>query len=428
MDLVLRSGRVLYEEPGGRFVDSACDIRVADGVIVEIGRGLTGHRVVQLGDRWILPGLIDLHVHFREPGFEGKEDIATGMAAAAAGGFTAVCAMPNTKPVNDCRLVTETMVRRAAEVGLIRVHPIGAITKGQAGESLAEMAQMVAAGAVAVSDDGRPVMNAGLLRRAMEYARSIGIPVIQHAEDDHLVEGGVMNEGEVATRLGLPGQSPCAESAMVARDLEIAEWTGARYHVAHVSTGRTVDLIRNAKRRGVAVTCEVTPHHLVLTDEACNGYDTRARCNPPLRAGADKAALIAGLAEGVIDAIATDHAPHGAGDKQTEFACAAPGLLGLQTALPLVLDVWRSHGVPLSRIVRALTLGPAAALGLEGGTLAIGAAADLAIVDPDQTWRWDAATNRSKSQNSPWFDLPLRGRAVATLVAGSAVYDVEGLL
>ena len=281
-DLVLRGGRVL-DPAAATPIDEAADVRIAGGRIVEIGRGLTGARVIDLRGLWLTPGLVDLHVHLREPGQEYKEDLESGTRAAAAGGFTTVCCMPNTKPVNDQRAVTELIVRRAREVGAVRVRPIGAITHGLEGKALADIAEMKSAGIVAISDDGRPVMNAGLVRRAFEYARTFDLPLVQHAEDLDLAEGGAMNEGAVATRIGIRGQPPCAESAMVARDLEIVEWTGARYHVAHVSTARTVALVRDAKRRGLPVTCEVTPHHLALTDEACAHYDTRTKVMPPLR-------------------------------------------------------------------------------------------------------------------------------------------------
>src|SRR5678815_4136230 len=308
-DLVLRGGRV-FDPAAARPMDQVGDIRIAQGRIVEIGRGLVGGRIVDVKDLWVVPGLIDLHVHLREPGQEYKEDIETGTRAAAAGGFTTICCMPNTRPVNDQRTVTELIVRRAAEVGAVRVKPIGAITQGLEGKLLADIADMKEAGIVAISDDGRPVMNAGLLRRAFEYARTFELPVVQHAEDLDLSEEGAMNEGAVATRIGIRGQPACAESAMVARDLEIVEWTGARYHVAHVSASRTVALVRAAKRRGLAVICEGTPPHLMLSDEACSHYDTRTKVMPPLRTAADQAALFEGLADGTIDAIATDHAPH----------------------------------------------------------------------------------------------------------------------
>jgi dihydroorotase len=426
-DFVLAGGRV-FDPGAARPVDQVADVRISGGRIVEIGRGLVGGRIVDVRGLWVVPGLIDLHVHLREPGQEYKEDIQTGTAAAAAGGFTTICCMPNTKPVNDDRTVTELIVRRAREVGVVRVRPIGAITRGLEGKVLADIADMKDGGIVAISDDGRPVMNAGLLRRAFEYARTFDLPLVQHAEDLDLSEGGAMNEGAVATRIGLKGQPACAESAMVARDLEIVEWTGARYHVAHVSTARTVALIRDAKRRGLPVTCEVTPHHLALTDEACAHYDTRAKVMPPLRTAADQDALLEALADGTIDCIATDHAPHSPVEKDVEFECAAPGMLGLETALPIILDFVRMGTLDERRAIAALTAAPARAFGLAGGGLAVGAVADLTVIDPERPVTIDATGLRSKSKNTPFLGQTLAGRAVLTLVDGRAVHDLDGRL
>lgn len=428
-DLVLRGGRVL--DPSARrgpAVDAQADIRIAHGKVVEIGRGLVGSRIVDVRDLWVVPGLIDLHVHLREPGQEYKEDIETGTRAAAAGGFTTVCCMPNTKPVNDQRTVTELIVRRAREVGAVRVRPIGAITQGLEGKALADIADMKEGGIVAISDDGRPVMNAGLLRRAFEYARTFDLPVVQHAEDLDLAEGGAMNEGIVATRIGVRGQPACAESAMVARDLEIVEWTGARYHVAHVSTARTVALVREAKARGLPVTCEVTPHHLALTDEACSHYDTHTKVMPPLRTAADQEALLEALVDGTIDCIATDHAPHSPVEKELEFECAAPGMLGLETALPIILDFVRMGTLEPSRAIAALTGGPARAFGLPGGSLAVGAVADLCVIDPERRVTFTADQLASRSKNSPFLGQQMCGRAVLTLLEGRAIFDLDGRL
>lgn len=405
--------------------DQAVDIRISGGRIVEIGRGLTGGRIVDVKDLWVVPGLIDLHVHLREPGQEYKEDIETGTKAAAAGGFTTICCMPNTKPVNDQRTVTELIVRRAKEIGAVRVRPIGAITAGLEGKVLADIADMKEGGIVAISDDGRPVMNAGLMRRAFEYARTFDLPVVQHAEDLDLSEGGAMNEGVVSTRIGIKGQPACAESAMVARDLEIVEWTGARYHVAHVSTARTVALVRDAKRRGLNVTCEVTPHHLALTDEACSHYDTRTKVMPPLRTTADQEALLEALADGTIDCIATDHAPHSPVEKEVEFECAAPGMLGLETALPLILDFVRMGSLDEKRAIQALTSAPARAFGLPGGALAVGAVADITVIDPERPVTISAEGLHSKSKNTPFLGQTLAGRAVLTLLEGRAVFDLD---
>ena len=424
-DLVLRGGRV-FDPAAARPVDQAGDVRIAHGRIVEIGRGLVGGRILDVRDLWIVPGLIDLHVHLREPGQEYKEDIETGTRAAAAGGFTTICCMPNTRPANDQRTVTELIVRRSREVGVVRVRPIGAITAGLEGKALADIGDMKEGGIVAISDDGRPVMNAGLLRRALEYARTFDLPVVQHAEDLDLAEGGAMNEGAVATRIGIKGQPVCAESAMVARDLEIVEWTGARYHVAHASTARTVALVRDAKRRGLPVTCEVTPHHLALTDEACAHYDTRAKVMPPLRTAADQEALLEGLGDGTIDCIATDHAPHSPVEKDVEFECAAPGMLGLETALPIILDFVRMGSLDELRAIAALTGAPARAFGLPGGTLAVGAVADVCVIDPERPVTITVEELASKSKNTPLLGQTLAGRAVLTLVEGRCVFDLDG--
>jgi dihydroorotase len=423
-DLVLRGGRVL-DPAAPKPLDQVADVRVAGGRIVEIGRGLVGGRVIDVRDLWVAPGLVDLHVHLREPGQEYKEDLETGSRAAAAGGFTTVCCMPNTKPVNDQRAVTELIVRRAREVGAVRVRPIGAITHGLEGKALADIAEMKDAGIVAISDDGRPVMNAGLMRRAFEYARTFDLPLVQHAEDLDLAEGGAMNEGAVATRIGIRGQPACAESAMVARDLEIVEWTGARYHVAHVSTARTIALVRDAKRRGLPVTCEVTPHHLALTDEACAHYDTRTKVMPPLRTEYDRETLLAALADGTIDAIATDHAPHSPVEKDVEFECAAPGMLGLETALPIVLGFVRAGKLDERRALAALTGGPARAFGLTCGSLAVGAPADVCVIDPERPFTIAGDGLASKSKNSPFIGHTMAGRAVLVMVEGRVVYDLD---
>src|ERR1051325_11137642 len=412
-DLVLRGGRV-FDPAAARPVDQAGDVRIAHG------------RILDVKDLWVVPGLIDLHVHLREPGQEYKEDIETGTRAAAAGGFTTICCMPNTRPVNDQRTVTELIVRRSREIGAVRVRPIGAITAGLEGKALADIGDMKEGGIVAISDDGRPVMNAGLLRRALEYARTFDLPVVQHAEDLDLAEAGAMNEGAVATRIGIKGQPVCAESAMVARDLEIVEWTGARYHVAHASTARTVALVREAKRRGLPVTCEVTPHHLALTDEACAHYDTRAKVMPPLRTAADQEALLEALADGTIDCIATDHAPHSPVEKDVEFECAAPGMLGLETALPIILDFVRMGSLDERRAIAALTGGPARAFGLSGGGLAVGAVADVCVIDPERPVTITADELASKSKNTPFLGQTLAGRAVLTLVEGRCMFDLDG--
>jgi len=427
MDLCLRGGRVIDPRRG---FDAEADVLLKDGAVGRVGPGIAagvgdGVRIVDVRGKWVVPGLVDLHTHLREPGQEYKEDIATGTRAAAAGGFTAVCAMPNTTPPNDTRAVTELIVRRAREAGTVRVYPVGAITKGLAGESLAEMGELKEAGCVAVSDDGKPVMNAELMRRAMEYARTFGLPIVQHCEDLTLSAGGAMNEGPVATRAGIRAQPTSAESAMVARDLELCALTGARYHVAHVSSADSVRLIREAKRRGLPVSCEVTPHHLTLTDEACAHYDTHAKCNPPLRAAADVEALRAALGDGTIDAVATDHAPHSPVEKEVEFEQAAFGIIGLETAVPLVLELVRAGTLTPATFVERLSAGPAALFGLPGGTLAAGAPADVTVIDPQAAWTCQPAALRSRSRNTPFAGRSLQGKAVLTIVGGAIVYSGE---
>jgi dihydroorotase len=427
LDLCLRAGRVI--DPRRNF-DSEADVLLRDGRVVEIGVGLAaavspGTRVLDARGLWVTPGFIDLHTHLREPGQEYKEDISSGTRAAAAGGFTAVCAMPNTVPPNDCRAVTELIVERARTVGVVRVYPIGAVSKGQKGEELAEIGEMKDAGIVAVSDDGRPVMNAELLRRAMEYARTFGLPLIQHCEDLALSQGGAMNEGAVSTRAGIRAQPGAAESSMVARDIEICALTGARYHVAHVSTAESVALIRAAKRRGLPITCEVTPHHLTLTDDACAAYDTHAKCNPPLRGAADVAGLIEGLRDGTIDAIATDHAPHSPVEKDVEFEQAAFGMIGLETAVALSLEMVRTGVISPARWVALLSSAPAHVLSLPGGSLVEGGIADVTVIDPEYAWTVDAGSLKSRSKNTPFGGRAARGRAMLTILGGNIVFAEE---
>ncbi|MEK6606791.1 MAG: dihydroorotase [Myxococcota bacterium] len=421
--LHVRRGRVL--DPASN-TDRELDVVLSEGRIVALGAGLAapaGAEEIDARGMLVVPGLIDLHAHLREPGEEYKEDIASASASAAAGGFAAVCAMPNTTPVNDTRAVTELILERARAVAGVRVYPIGAITRGLEGQALSEMAELREAGCVAVSDDGKCVASAGLMRRALEYARTFGLPVIQHAEDPTLSLGGSMNESVSSTRAGLRGQPHEAESTIVARDIALVERTGARYHVAHVSTQASVWLVREAKRRGLPVTCEVTPHHLTLTDEACLGYDTLTKCNPPLREAADVEALREALADGTIDAVATDHAPHTPVEKDLEFDHAASGIVGFETALPLVLALVASSRLTLAQAIERLTAGPARVLGLPGGTLAAGAPADVTIVDLERAFTPRADTLRSKSKNSPFLGRAFCGRAMLTIVGGTIVFD-----
>jgi dihydroorotase len=373
----------------------------------------------------VCPGFIDLHVHLREPGREDKETIATGTRAAAAGGFTAVCAMPNTDPVNDQAGITRAILERARAEGAVRVYPIGAITRGSKGEELAEYGDLAEAGCVAVSDDGRPVASARVMRRALEYARAFALTVIDHCEDPTLSHGASMNEGPVSTVLGLRGAPAASESIVVERDVLLAELTGGRVHVAHTSTARAVDAVRRGKARGVAVTAEATPHHLLLTDEAVreSEYDTHTKMNPPLRAEADRQALLAGLRDGTVDCIATDHAPHTVDDKKVEYDQAAFGIVGLETAVALCLDRLVGEGIlELPRLVHLLSAGPAAVLGLPGGTLAAGSPADVTVLDLQRRQTVDPARFQSKGRNTPFGGWTLKGGPALTIVGGRVAW------
>jgi dihydroorotase len=416
-----------------RDLDEEIDVVVERGVISRIGpkageseRGQPGCRVVAGAGRWLLPAFVDLHAHLREPGQEYKEDIQSGLSAAAAGGFAHVCAMPNTRPMNDTRAITEMMIARAKEVGGPSLHPIGAITVGQKGEELTEMGDLRDAGAVAVSDDGHCVMSASVMRRALEYARTFDLPVIQHAEDHALTAGAQMHEGVVSVRLGLRGWPRVAEDIIVARDVMLAELTGARYHVAHVSSMGAVRIIREAKARGINVTAEVTPHHLTLTDAALVGYQTSCKVNPPLRSQEDVLALRAALADGTIDCVATDHAPHSPLEKDCEFQSASTGMIGLETCLALLLGLVRSGDLQISRVVDALTSAPARVVGLKRPTIARGVPADLVVVDPERRWTVTAENLRSKSHNTPWLGQELGGAVDLTMAQGRIVFDRQG--
>jgi dihydroorotase len=413
-----------------RGLDEEIDVVVERGVVTRAGRGAAGDlvrssraRVIAGARRWLLPAFVDLHAHLREPGEEYKEDIATGLAAAAAGGFAHVCAMPNTKPINDTRAVTEMMMARAAEVGGAKLHPIGAITVGQKGQELTEMGDLRDAGAVAVSDDGRCVTSSAVMRHALEYARTFDLPVIQHAEDHELTEGAQMHEGVVSARLGLRGWPRVAEDIIVARDVLLAELTGARYHVAHVSSLGAVRILREAKARGLPVTAEVTPHHLLLTDAAVLGYRTACKVNPPLRSDEDVAALRAALADGTIDAIATDHAPHSPLEKDCEFAGASPGIAGLETCFPLLLELARSGAVPLSRLIAALSSAPARVVGLPSPSLAEGTPADLVMIEPERSFVIEPARLRSKSHNTPFLGRKVEGAIALTMRGGDIIFE-----
>lgn len=421
MRLLIKGGRII--DPSQQ-LDATADLLIEDGRVKSIGDSSPddGGEVFDASGLIVAPGFIDLHVHLREPGEEYKETIASGAAAAVAGGFTSICAMPNTKPVNDNASVTRFIVDKAREAGLARVYPVGALTRESKGEELAEMAEMKEAGAAAVSDDGGPVMDSQVMRHAMEYARDHGLVVVDHCQDLHLAAGGVMNEGRYSTLLGLKGMSRAAEESHVARDIMLAGLTGARVHIAHISTAESVDFVRRAKQKGLAVTCEVTPHHLALTDAAVVGFDTNTKMSPPLRSEEDRAALIEAVRDGTIDAIATDHAPHHLDEKMLEYDHAPFGVVGLETALGVALTVLHhSSAVPLARIIEMLTLGPARAFSLPGGSLLVGSLADITVIDPDREWTVDAQRFKSKSRNTPFAGWKLRGEVVATLVAGRKV-------
>jgi dihydroorotase len=419
--LVLKSGRVIDPANG---IDDVRDVVIADGRIERVAAGAApkGAEVIDAAGKVICPGFIDIHVHFREPGFEYKETIASGTRAAAAGGFTAVACMANTFPVNDNRAVTDYILARAKVEGVVRVYPIGAVTRNLEGKQLAEMAEQAEAGCVAFSDDGKCVMNAELYRRAMEYALPFGTPVISHAEDCHLAHEAPMNEGLVSTELGLSGQPGAAEDVMVARDIILAELTGAHLHIAHISTAGAVRMLREAKARGVRVTAEVTPHHLVLTDEAVRSYDSNCKMAPPLRTKRDVEACLEALADGTIDCVATDHAPHATSEKEGEFAEAANGIVGLETAVPVLLDrLVRPGVIDLPTLVTRMSTAPARLLNLPGGSLAAGADADVTILDLERTWTVEPTTFQSRSRNTPFAGERGVGAPWLTLVGGVKV-------
>ncbi|HEX9729487.1 MAG TPA: dihydroorotase [Gemmatimonadales bacterium] len=424
MTLLLRGGRVI--DPS-RDLDQTSNLLVVDGKIEAIGLDVEvplGGEVFDAAGLVVAPGLVDVHTHLREPGAESAETVATGAAAAAAGGFTGICAMPNTDPVTDNQAAVGFIVKQAAAAGGARVYPIGAVSLGQRGDHLAEFGEMVGAGAVALSDDGHPVVSAHLMRTALEYAQTFGIPVADHCEEPTLASGGVMHEGVVSTRLGLKGIPAAAEEIMVARDIILAQLTGGHVHLCHMSTRGSVDLIRRAKEQGVNVSAEACPHHFTLTHDACDGYDTNAKMNPPLREAADVEAIREGLRDGTIDAIATDHAPHDYRAKQREFDDAPFGIIGLETALGLGISELVEPGLlTLPLLIARMSSVPAKLFHLPGGTLARGAPADVVVFDPAGVWTVDAASFRSKSRNTPFAGRALRGRVVRTLVGGRTVFE-----
>jgi dihydroorotase len=403
-DLLVDKGKIVALEPPGQIPDQGRQIISAPGLVVA-------------------PGLIDMHVHLREPGEEYKETIATGTRAALQGGFTAVAAMPNTQPVNDTAAVTRLILDQAKEAGNARVYPVGAISAGSKGEVLSEYGDLKAAGAVALTDDGHPVSSAMLMRRAMEYARTFDLPIISHCEDLDLRADGVMHEGRISLQLGLKGIPAAAEEVMVYRDLTLCGLTGARLHIAHVSTGGSVAIIRLAKAMGLPVTAETAPHYFTLTEAAVLGYDTNAKVNPPLRTDMDVVSIKEALRDGTLEAIACDHAPHSSLEKEVEFNAAAFGLIGLETSLGLTLKLVHSGELSLMQAIAALSTGPARILGVEGGTLAVGAAADITLIDLNREWTVDANTFASKSRNCPFHGWTLKGKAVMTIVGGKVVWE-----
>lgn len=424
MKRLIRGGRVIDPSQG---IDGVFDLLIADGVIVKIAERIeeADAEVIDAAGFCVLPGLVDIHCHLRDPGFEYKEDIATGTRSAAAGGFTSICCMPNTSPVNDCAAVTRYILERAKTVGSgVNVYPIGAISKGLKGAELAEIGTMKAAGIVAISDDGRPVVNANLLKLALIYADHFDVPIVSHSEDLDLTDGGVMNEGYMSTLLGLRGTTRAAEEVMIARDILVAEAYGKRIHLCHVSTKGGVQLVREAKARGVRVTAETAPHYIGATDAWVQDYDTNTRVNPPLRTEEDRLAVIAGLVDGTLDCIATDHAPHHADEKNVEYPLAASGMVGFETAFAICYTELVEKGfMDMSRLVSLMTANPARILNLPAGTLAPGARADVTLADIGERWTVDAEKLHSKSKNTPFDGRTYTGRVKKTLCGGQTIYE-----
>jgi dihydroorotase len=423
MNLLITNGRLI--DPS-QHIDAKVDLLITDGVIAETGKKLRASgETIDASNLVIVPGFIDLHTHLREPGQEHKETIATGTRAAVAGGYTAVCAMANTHPPNDERAVTEMIIAEAARNGACRVYPIGAVSKGLRGEELAELADLRAAGCVAVSDDGKPVANAQLMRRALEYGAMLRMPIIAHEEDPHLSDGGVMHEGFNSTLLGMTGIPAASEETMVARDVILARLTRAHLHIAHLSTAGAVEAVRAARKSGVHVTCEVTPHHIALGDDGTPSFSTNLKMNPPLRSEEHRKAVIEAIADGTIDAIATDHAPHHFDEKNVEFDLAPFGVIGLETAFAICYDrLVRRKIIDLPRLIDLMSCSPARLFNLPGGTLRAGSPADITLLDLDARFQV-TNTFHSKASNSPFIGETLQGRVVATLVGGSVEYDLR---
>ena len=419
---LIRGGRVIDPKNG---VDSVMDVLVQDGRVAQLGEGIAceGAQVIDAAGKVVAPGFIDMHCHLRDPGQEYKEDIVSGTRAAARGGFTGVCCMPNTKPVNDSAAVTRYIIEKAETQGSgVHVYPVGAISKGLEGVEMAEIGRMKQAGIVAISDDGRPVANSNLLRLAMQYADHFGVFIMSHSEDKNLVGDGVMNEGFISTKLGLPGITRAAEEVMIARDILVAEAEGKRIHLCHVSTRGGVQLIREAKARGVRVTAETTPHYIGATDEWVAGYDSNCRVNPPLREESDRQACIEGLVDGTLDAISTDHAPHHEDEKRVEFHIAASGISGFETAFCVSnTELVRSGRMDMSRLIALMSTQPARILGVPGGTLGVGAPADVVVLDPERQVTVDAKKFVSRGKNTPFDGRTYYGAVCATIVGGRVI-------
>lgn len=425
MKILIKNGHVIDPANG---VNSVADIFVKDGVIAEIGTNLNPEdkdmEIIDATDKIVSPGLVDMHVHLREPGFEYKEDVESGTRAAVAGGVTSVACMPNTNPVIDNAAVITFIKEKAKEAGYAHVYPVGAVSKGLKGQELAEIGEMRFSGAVAISDDGKPVADSGFMRRAMEYSKMFDIKVISHCEDLSLANDGYMNEGPTATAMGLRGISRASEEVMVARDIVIAESIGAPVHIAHISTKGSVELIRHAKQRGVEVTCETCPHYFTLTDKACEGFNTNAKMNPPLRTEEDVEAIKAGLKDGTIDCIVTDHAPHHIDEKNCEFGYAPNGIIGLETSLGLGIKYLVNGGVlTLEELIEKMSINPSKILGIAKGTLGVGKTADITIFDPQKPWTVDVDKFQSKSKNSPYDGYELFGKPEYVIVSGKTVVN-----
>jgi dihydroorotase len=424
--LLIKQGRVIDPESGrdetGNIVISAG--KITDYLPGEAPKNFDG-TVIDAAGHWVLPGLIDMHVHLRDPGFEWKEDIRSGTVAAAAGGFSSVACMANTSPVNDHAEVTRYIREKAASQGLANVFPVAAVTRGMEGKEMTDFAELFEAGAVAFSDDGKPVRNALMLRRALEYARAFDFLIMEHAEDHDLSEGGAANEGWAALRLGIPGIPSASEEVAIARDILLARLTGGRIHIQHISTKMGVDLLRMAKKAGLRVTGETAPHYFTLTDAAIEGYNTNAKMSPPLRGEEDRMAILEGIVDGTIDAIASDHAPHDDLTKRCEFTAASNGIIGLETALPLSMSLLAGGKVTPARLVELLSVSPARILGLKGkGSLRKGSDGDVTIVNPEDEWEFQESDVRSKSRNSPFFGWKMKGRAVAVLCGGRVTHSL----